>query len=181
MDQYSVLVFFHVASVIVWLGAGTTVALLALYAQRSSDLVVLERLGSLVGWLAPRVFAPSALAALGFGIAAAHSGHWPRFFWFHVGEAAFAVSFVITVAARVPLLRRVRRGAVHPARFARLTLALALTELTVLYLAVADMVAKPSSGDTGTIAVGGGIASAALLISIAIAFSGPYRQEPALR
>jgi hypothetical protein len=181
MNQYSVLVFFHVASVIVWLGAGTTVALLALYAQRSSDAMVLDRLGSFVGWLAPRVFAPASLAALGFGIAAGHSGHWPRLFWFHVGEGAFAVSFLITVALRVPLLRRVRRGTVHPARFARLTVALALAELTVLYLAVAAMVAKPSSGETGTIAVGGGIAIAALLASIAIAFSGRDRRAPALR
>jgi hypothetical protein len=65
---------------------------------------------------------------------------------------------------------------VNSARFARLTAALALAELTVLYLAVAAMVAKPSSSDTGTIAVGGGIATAAFLISIAIGFSGSDRR-----
>ena len=110
MNQYSVLVFLHVASVIVWLGAGTTLALLTLYALRAGDDAILERLGAVTGWLAPRVFAPSALAALGFGVAAAHSGHWPRMFFFHIGEAAFAVTFLTTVAFRLPLMRRALRG-----------------------------------------------------------------------
>lgn len=172
MDTYSVLVFAHVASVIVWIGVGGTVALAALYAQRGRDQVVLERLGGWVGWLAPRVFAPSALAALGFGIAAAHKGHWPRLFFFHIGEAAFVTSFLLTVLFRLPLLRRARRGAVRADRFARLTLALALVELTVLFLAVWDMVAKPTSSDTATLATGGAALAFAVLASIALALSG---------
>jgi hypothetical protein len=172
MDKYSVLVFAHVASVIVWIGVGSTVALAALYAQRGRDHVLLERLGGWVGWLAPRVLAPSALAALGFGIAAAHSGHWPRLFFFHLGEAAFAISFLLTVSFRIPLLRRARRGNIRPDRFARLTLALALVELTVLFLAVADMVAKPTSSDTVALATGSAILASAVLASIAVGLSG---------
>jgi hypothetical protein len=178
MDTYSILVFAHVASVIVWIGVGTTVALTAVYAQLGRDQVVLERLGGWVGWLTPRVFAPSALAALGFGIAAAHSGHWPRLFFFHLGEAAFAVSFLLTVLFRLPLLRRVRRGSIHPDRFARLTLALALVELTVLFLAVADMVAKPTRSETVTLATGGAILALSVVASIALGVSG--RSKPTL-
>jgi hypothetical protein len=178
MDTYSILVFAHVASVIVWIGVGSTVALAALYAQRGRDQVVLERLGGWVGWLAPRVFAPSALAALGFGIAAAHTGHWPRLFFFHLGEAAFATSFLLTVLFRLPLLRRARRGDIRPDRFARLTLALALVELTVLFLAVWDMVAKPTSSDTAALATGGAILAVAVLASIAVGLSG--RSKPTL-
>lgn len=169
MNEYNVLVFFHVASVIVWLGAGTTVALVAIYAQRARDGVILERLAGLVAWLAPRVFAPASLAALGFGIWAAHTGHWPRLFFFHVGEAAFAISFLLTVAVRLPILRRAQRGKIHPRRVARIVLALALAELTVLYLAVADMVIKPTSSDTTTLSTGGGILAVAVLAAVATA------------
>jgi hypothetical protein len=178
MDRYSFLVFAHVASVIVWIGVGSTVALAALYAQRGRDQVVLERLGGWVGWLAPRVLAPSTLAALGFGIAAAHSGHWPRLFFFHLGEAAFVVSFLLTVLFRLPLQRRARRGDIRPDRFARLTLALALVELTVLFLAVADMVAKPTSSNTAALATGSAILAFAVLASIAVGLSG--RSKPTL-
>ena len=101
MTRYSLLVALHVSSVIVWLGAGTTVAFITIYARRARNGLVLEQLGALVGWMAPRVFAPAALAAFGFGVAAAHEGHWPEQFWFHVGEAAFVFSFLINVAARL--------------------------------------------------------------------------------
>jgi uncharacterized membrane protein len=90
MTRYSLLVSLHVASVIVWLGSGTTLVFVAIYAQRARDGVVLDQLGVLVQWMALRVFAPAALAAFVFGVAAAHEGHWPDLFWFHVGEGAFA-------------------------------------------------------------------------------------------
>src|SRR5262249_55419314 len=94
---------------------------------------------------------------LGFGVAAAHAGHWPMLFWFHVGEAAFAISFLLNATVRLPLVRRARRGAIDPGRVAGFVLALAIAELTVLYLAVADMVIKPSSRDTKALATGGPI------------------------
>jgi hypothetical protein len=98
-----------------------------------------------------RVLAPASLAAFGFGVAAAHEGSWPDLFWFHVGEGAFAFSVFLSVAIRLPLLRRARRGALDPARLAQYLLAVALAELTVLYLAVPDIVVKP--GGIGTSAV----------------------------
>jgi hypothetical protein len=116
MTRYSLLVSLHVASVIVWLGSGTTLVFVAIYAQRARNRVVLEQLGALVQWMALRVFAPAALAAFAFGVAAAHEGHWPDLFWFHVGEGAFAFSFLLTVAVRLPLLRRARRGTLDSVR-----------------------------------------------------------------
>jgi hypothetical protein len=123
------------------------------------------------------VFAPAALGALGFGIAAAHAGDWPMLFWFHVGEAAFAISFLLNVAIRGPLVRRARGGKIDPLRMARIVLALALAELTVLYLAVADMVVKPSSSDTDTLAAGGGILAAAVVAALLIALRAPVRSD----
>jgi hypothetical protein len=170
MTHYSLLVSLHVASVIVWLGSGTSVVVLVLYALRARDAVVLERLGMLVQWMALRVFAPASLAAFLFGAAAAHEGHWPHLFWFQVGEAAFGFSFLLTLAVRLPLLRRARRGAVGAARLAQYLLALALAELTVLYLTVADMVIKPMGTGTSAFRYGLGVAAVGLLAAAVVAY-----------
>ena len=170
MTHYSLLVSLHVASVIVWLGSGTTVALVAIYAQRARDGVVLEQLGALVQWMALRVFAPASLAAFGFGVAAAHAGHWPDLFWFHVGEGAFAFSLLLTAALRLPLLRRARRGTLDAAQMAQYLLAVALAELTVLYLAVADMVVKPGGIGTSPIRYGAGVLALGFLAAAATAY-----------
>ena len=170
MTHYTLLVSLHVASVIVWLGSGTTLVFVTIYARRARNGVVLDQLGPLVEWMAPRVFAPASLAAFGFGVAAAHVGHWPDLFWFHVGEGAFAFSFLLSVAIRLPLLRRARLGRLDAARLAEYLLALALAEVTVLYLAVADMVVKPSGIETSPVRYGGGVLAVGLLTAAAIAY-----------
>ena len=185
MSRYSLLVSLHVASVVVWLGSGTTLAFVALYARRARNDVVLAQLGALVQWMALRVFAPAALAAFGFGVAAAHAGHWPDLFWFHVGEAAFAFSFLLSAAIRLPLLRRARRGVLDPARLAQYLLAVALAESTVLYLAVADMVVKPSGIDASAVRDGGWVLVLGLLAAAATAYRArsvqPAGAGPTLR
>jgi hypothetical protein len=170
MTRYGLLVSLHVASVIVWLGSGTTMAFVAIYAQRARNTVVLEQLAALVQWMALRVFAPAALAAFAFGVAAAHAGHWPDLFWFHVGEAAFAFSVLLTVAVRVPLLRRARRGLLHPLRLARYLVAVAVAESTILYLAVADMVNKPGGIGDSAVREGGAVLAVGLLAAAALAY-----------
>ena len=169
MSRYSLLVSLHVASVVVWMGSGATLGLVALYARRARDGVLLTQLGALAQWIGLRVFAPAALAAFGFGVAAAHEGHWPDLFWFHIGEAAFAISFLLSVAIRLPLLRRARRGRLDPARLAGYLLAVAVAETTILYLAVADMVAKPSGIGASAVRDGAWVLGAGLLVAVLIA------------
>ena len=170
MTRYSLLVTLHVVSVVVWLGCGTTLAFVTIYARRAHNGVVLEQLGAVTQWMALRVLAPASLAAAGFGLAAAHAGHWQDIFFFHVGEAAFLFSFLLTIAIRLPLLRQARRGAVDAARLSQYLLALALAELTLLYLAVADMVVKPSGIGTSVVRYGGGLLALGLLAAAAIAY-----------
>lgn len=179
MSRYSLLVTLHVASVIVWLGGGTTLAFVTIYARRARNGVVLGQLGALVQWMTLWVLVPTSLAAPGFGFLAAHAGHWPDIFFFHVGEGAFLFSFLLTVAIRLPLLRRARRGAVAPARLPEylLALALAVAELTVLYLAVADMVAKPSGIGASVVWYGGVVLALGLLAAAAIVFRA-RRRDP---
>ena len=77
--------------------------------------------------------------------------------WIKLGFGAFLFSFLLNVAVRAPLARRVGKGAVDPRRAGLLFAQLALVELTVLYLTVADMVAKPTAADGGTLVAGGAI------------------------
>ena len=78
----------------------------------------------------------------------------------------------------MPLLRRARRGGTAAAGAARLLRSLALVELTVLYLTVADMVAKPTGADSGALAVGGAILAVAVVVATALATIGRH-PEPA--
>jgi uncharacterized membrane protein len=164
MSRYEFLLFLHVTAVIVWLGAGTTLALLALYAERQRDRELGARLGALAAWLGPRVFAPASLGTLAVGILLVLDGSWTfQPLWIRLGFAAFAVSFLLNVGVRVPLLRRLERGSLEPLHAARLLGLLAPVELAVLYLAVADMLSKPTGADTGTLAGGAAILGLATL------------------
>jgi hypothetical protein len=141
MTQYQLFVFLHISSVILWLGAGTVLGLLWLH----PDAALRERVGTLGEWLGPRLFAPGALGALAFGLVLVHEGSWTFHpLWVKLGLTAFAVSFVINAAIRAPLVRRLER---EPRRISRVLSALALFELAVLYLTVADMVLKPTGSD----------------------------------
>jgi hypothetical protein len=168
--SYSLLVSLHVASVVVWLGCGTALVFVTIYAQRARNGIVLGQLGALVQWMTLWVLLPASLAAPGFGLLAAHAGHWPDIFWFHVGESAFGFSFLLTVAVRLPLLRRARRGEVEAARLSQYLQSLALAELTVLYLAVVDMVFKPSGFGASVVRYGGVVLAIGLLAAAAIAY-----------
>ena len=161
MNGYTLLLFLHVVSVIVWLGAGTTLALLGVYARGHDDRLLLERLRELPRWLGPRVFAPASFGALGFGLALMADGHWGAQLWIALGLAAFATSAGLNAGVRLPLERRLARGRDRE-RTSRLLARLPVLELTVLYLTVADMVAKPSLSSTGTLVTGGAILALAL-------------------
>src|SRR5579864_8474602 len=131
MTTYQVFLFFHIASVILWVGAGTTLGLLWLH----PDSALRERLG-------PRLFAPAALGALVFGLLLVHEGHWTYSpLWVQLGLGAFGASFVINAAIRP--------------RLARAPSALALFEVVLLYATVADMALKPTSSDTAFLITAG--------------------------
>jgi hypothetical protein len=177
MSRYSLLVTLHIVSVIVWLGAVTTLVFITIYVRHEPRDIILGRLGRLVQWLSLWVLAPVSLAAFGFGFWAAHVGHWPELLFFHIGEGAFVFSFVLTLAARLPLVISARRNAVDAARLPGYLIALAVAELTVLYLAVAAMVFKPTDAGSSVVRYGSLVLAVGLLAAAAIALrtrrSGP--------
>jgi hypothetical protein len=117
----------------------------------------------------PARLRPAALGALAFGLALVADGDWTYDpLWIRLGLAAFASSFLLNVAVRLPLLRRlVRTSPAEQQRLGRVLGALAGLELTVLYLAVADMMAKPTGDDTGTLIVGAAVLAFAVALTIA--------------
>jgi len=140
MTTYELLLFLHISCVIAWLGAGTAMAVVSLK-------VPMPELGKLLG---PRVFGPASLGALAFGLALVFNGNWTFSpLWVQLGLGAFALTTVLNVAVRLPLTR-----STAPNRERKLRM-LSLFELTVLYLTVADMVAKPTGDDVATLVVGG--------------------------
>jgi hypothetical protein len=154
MSRYEFLLFAHVVCVIVWLGTGTTFTLIAIFGDRE----LLQRLGPLGRTLGPRVLGPASLATLVFGILLVVDGDWSFDpLWIKLGFAGFATSFLLNVGVRMPVGRRMGRGDLDPRRGGRLLGLIGRVELTVLYLTVADMVAKPASADTWTLVVGGAI------------------------
>jgi hypothetical protein len=176
MSRYEFLLFAHVVGVIVWLGTGTAFALIAIFGDRE----LMQRLGPLGAKLGPRVFAPAALGTLVFGILLVLDGSWTfEPLWIRLGFAAFLGSFLLNAAVRAPLARRQGRGEIDPARAGLLFGRLAVLELTLLYLTVADMVAKPVGGDTGTLIAGGAILGIAALYAAAGAFRAPGRRATA--
>ncbi len=171
MSRYECLLFVHVAAVIVWLGTGTALAFIAIYAERSRERALGERLGTPAAWLGPRVFAPASLGTLVAGILLVLDGSWTfHRLWIEFGLAAFAVSFILNVGVRFPLLRRLEGGTLDPMRGVRLLGLLARAELAVLYLAVADMLAKPTGADTGTL-IGGAVILGLVALGSAVVFA----------
>lgn len=178
MSRYSLLVTLHVASVIVWLGASTTLVFVTIYARRSPSGLILGQLGALTRWLSLWVIAPVSLAAAGLGLEAARTGHWPMLFFFHVGEGAFFFSFLLTVAGRLPLIRRAKRGTVDAARLSQYLLAFAVADLTVLYVAVADMVFKPTDAGSSVVQWGVVVVALGFLVAATVAYRARRSDPP---
>jgi hypothetical protein len=171
MTLYELLLFLHVACVILWLGSGTTLALVGVYGRQRRDQALLERLGPIGNWLGPRVFGPAALGALGSGLWLVERGSWTYDpLWIRLGLGAYGITLVTNFAIRVPLSRQLSQGRGDGRRLGQLLGNLALFELTVLFLTVADMVAKPTSDDAGTLIVGGAVLAVVATLAATPAF-----------
>jgi uncharacterized membrane protein len=183
MSRYELLVFLHVASAIVWLGAGSTLTMIGIKAMRSSDPLDVKGVAETSEWLTPRLFIPASLATLIFGILLVLDGPWAfDQLWIGLGLAGYAASFLTGIGFLDPESKRLHRAAAEhgptssEARFhtGRLVLASRL-ELVVLFAVVSVMVGKPSADDTWTL-VGLGTAIVAVWLAVA-ALSRPRVPE----
>jgi uncharacterized membrane protein len=176
MTSYELLLFLHITSVIVWLGAGTAIDLLWLRAAWTRDPAELGKMGQLQEWLAPRLFIPASLATLVFGVLVAWDGPWSfGDLWIVIGLLAFAATFLPGLLYLRPQGEKMgeiiaRYGPTSPEarRHGTKLQVVARVQLLLLFLVVADMVLKPTSDDPWTLVVLAAILAAGIAVGVAV-------------
>ena len=124
-----------------------------------------------VAWRAPRLFIPASLSTLVLGVLVVLDGSWgfdeP---WTVVGLAGWAASFLLGFFYFRPEGERIgalveQHGPSHPEvdrRLRRLNVVDRI-QLVILFVVIADMAAKPGSGDAGALLAGAAILALAVL------------------
>ncbi len=149
MSEYELYLTVHVLAAIVWLGSAVCVQLLAFRAQRTGDPARQQRVADDAEWLATRIFIPSSLTVLVFGVLLVIEGPWSfDTTWVVLGLIGYALSFLVGILYLSPESGRIHKamaaGAMAEAqtRIARITL-VSRIELLVLFLVAVDMTTKP--------------------------------------
>lgn len=150
MSGYEVIVFFHVVSVIVWVGGGVMLQILLARASKIGPEAV-SSFSQAAEWTSQRVFMPASFAALAFGIWAVIAG--PYTFgegWIIAGFVGYALSALNGMAVLGPTSRKMKeasatRGPNDPAvmQLARRIDIAGKIDLVILVLVVFNMVVKP--------------------------------------
>jgi len=173
MSRYELLIFLHIASAIIWVGAGFLFAVLVFGAERVGDRLRTMGYQRDVGWLAPRLFVPASLATMVFGVLLVIDGFWTfEYLWITIAMVGWFASFVMGFFYFKPEGERIgalaeSQGPEAPevnSRLHRLTVIDRL-QLTVLFLVLADMVLKPTGDDSDLLIGGGGILAVALVLA----------------
>jgi uncharacterized membrane protein len=155
MTSYEFLALLHIITVIVWLGAGFTMDLLFLRAERTGNPADLGKTGEFQEWLVPRLFIPFGVLTLVFGVLLVFDGPWSfDDLWILIGLAgwiaAWGVGFLVIRPQGEKMKEIVmQKGPTNPEarRQARLLAIVSRVQLLSLFLIVADMVLKPTSDD----------------------------------
>ncbi|HEV2712193.1 MAG TPA: DUF2269 family protein [Gaiellaceae bacterium] len=185
MTSYELWLFLHVLAVIIWVGAVTAIDLLWFRAERTGDPAEMGRMGQLQQWLTPRLFIPSALAALVFGVLLVLDGPWSfGDVWIALGLLGFAATFLVGLLYLRPQGQRMgeivaRHGPTSPEarRHGKKLLVVARVQLLLLFLVVADMVLKPTSDDPWTLVVLAAILAVGIVAG-AVVMRRPIGAEP---
>jgi len=181
MTSYEFLLLLHVLVVIVWLGAGFTMDLLFLRAERTGDPQELGKTGQLQDWLVPRLFIPASLATVVSGILVMWDGPWGfDDVWILIGLAGWIASFGAGILFLKPQGERMKDvvsqygpSSLEVRRHARRLSVVSRVQLLALFLVVADMVLKPTTEDPWTLVV-----LAAILVVAAVMGALSLRRLP---
>jgi uncharacterized membrane protein len=148
---YLVFKSLHVLAAMIWLGGAAMIAVLAWSAQRTKDHAQLLQIGRQAEWLSTRVFVPASLVVVAMGFVLMSKGDFAYGnFWTLFGLIAWGVSFVVGAAFLGPESGKLARlietkGPEDAAVIARLNriISVARTDVVLILLIAADMVAKP--------------------------------------
>jgi uncharacterized membrane protein len=181
MTGYEFLFIFHLIAVIVWLGAGFTMDLLFLRAERTRNPAEVGKMAELQQWLVPRLFIPVGLLTLVSGALLVWDGPWSfSNLWIEIGLlgwiAFFGVGFLFIRPQGEKMKDIVGRygpTSVEAQRHRRRLGVVSRVQLLALFLVVADMVLKPTTNDPWTLVV-----LAAILVAAAILGALSLRRLP---
>ncbi|MFN2525663.1 MAG: DUF2269 family protein [Actinomycetota bacterium] len=175
MTRYDILLYLHVSSAIIWLGAGLLTIVLQERAFRSGDAGEVLRGFQDEGWLAPRLFIPAALSTLVLGVLLVIEGDWgfttP---WILIGLGGFATTFITGIAFLKPTGERIAEIISRDVRLspavvaeARRRLMVGRIDIAILFTVVFDMAVKPDGGEVVTLLV-----VLAILVTVAALSAG---------
>jgi uncharacterized membrane protein len=181
MSNYEFLFVLHIIVVIIWLGAGFTMDVLFLRAERTRNPAELGKTGELQEWLVPRVFIPSGLLTLVLGVLLAWDGPWSfGDLWILIGLAGWVASFGVGFLFLRPQGEKMKEivaqygpTSVEAQRQGRRLGVVSRVQLLALFLVVVDMVLKPTSDDPWTLVV-----LAAILVAAAVVGALSLRKLP---
>jgi uncharacterized membrane protein len=155
MELNDIFLFFHILSAIVWLGTGFAVEFFSLYMSRNADKAEMYKAVSLYEWLGLRVFMPSGILTIVFGVLLVAFGR-PTFgqLWIVLAILGVIASMVIggafigKLSGKINLL--VKKGAGKKTiekLYSKLTF-MSRIDLAILLFILFDMVVKPKGWDT---------------------------------
>ena len=155
MDWYSLVKFLHVVAAVVWVGGGFALALLALRAERACNIEAMLQAMRATGELSNRLFVPTSLLTLAFGLALCV--FWVGFsdLWVLIGLAGYFTTFTIGMTVFGPtaakMAKLIAEEGVTPQALAlgQRMLRFARIDYSVMLVIVADMVLKPAAQDIG--------------------------------
>jgi uncharacterized membrane protein len=162
MTLYEFLLFVHIMATVVWVGAGVMGLVLAAGYIRDTDAAAIQRFLKDQEPLAQRLFIPSALVVVVFGIALViESDAWTfGYLWIVLGLIGFATTFVTGAFLLKPVSDRIHAqmeldSGLTPHTFVELQklLVKARSDYVVLFLVIADMVIKPTGDDVAVLVV----------------------------
>jgi uncharacterized membrane protein len=171
MTRYEFLLLLHLIVVIIWLGAGFTMDLLFLRAERTRKPAELGKMGELQQWLVPRLFIPTGFLTLITGALLVWDGPWSfSNLWIEIGLLAWIAFFGVGFLFIRPQGEKMKDvvaqygpTSVEARRHGRRLGVVARVQLLALFLVVADMVLKPTTDDLWTLVI-----LAAILVAAAI-------------
>jgi uncharacterized membrane protein len=152
-DAYTIYQTLHVGFAVVWVGGGVAITIMGLLVERAGDPREMATLVKYAEKIGTRVFTPSGLIVLAFGIAMVEKGDlgW-GIFWIDFALVVFAISYVVGAAYLGPTAKKIHKayeasgGEVTPliTSLQRRVLRTLRFDAALLLLIVIDMAAKPT-------------------------------------
>jgi uncharacterized membrane protein len=159
MDWYNLFKFLHVASAVIWIGGAFVMIVLGARADRAKNDSEIVGVVRQVAWAAERIYVPSSISTLVFGLIVAGIGNLWGNLWVILGLVGVVATIALGVLVLTPRAKTVEAGyaasGVTPATVAvcREILTIAKFDAVLLFTVIADMVLKPQPSDWGILAV----------------------------